>query len=595
MTVVVFPNGQRKDPMSFCWKMFCFGLCALLAAGVTVVGLSYLLPHSASEDGGSAKGPIWFEDITDQVGLVFTHDAGPTGSYFLPQIIGSGAALFDFDGDGRLDLYLLQNGGPDSGARNRLFRQLPNGHFQDVSAGSGLDVAGHNMGVAIGDVNNDGLPDVLLTQYGGIRLFLNKGDGTFTDVTKESGLANPAWATAAAFVDYDRDGWLDLVVVNYLDYTLRQPCEGSGQKEDYCHPNAYPGTITRLFRNRGRTRGAPTGLVRFQDVTLASGLGAVRSKGLGVVCADFTGDGWPDIFVACDAEANRLWVNRHDGTFAEEALERNLAFNALGQAAGNMGVTLGAVNRDGLFDLFVTHLTEETNTLWGQPARGVFEDRTAAAGLLSASWRGTGFGTILADFDLDGDLDLALVNGRVSRARSAAAMPGMDSFWWPYGERNQLFANDGGHFRDVSSQNPDFCGRCNVARGLAWGDVDNDGRLDLLVTRIAGQARLYHNIAPRRGHWLLVRALLDRAHGQRDAYGAEVTVEAGRRRWTRLVNPSQSFLSSGDPRVHFGLGSAARVDAFHVLWPDGTREWFPSRRADRQVVLRQGQGSKRPP
>jgi hypothetical protein len=379
---------------------------------------------------GDAVGPSWFADITEEKRLDFVHDAGPTGTFFLPQIVGSGAALFDFDNDGRLDIYLVQNGGP-AGAKNRLYCQLPNGTFQDVSAGSGLDIAGHNMGVAIGDVNNDGWPDVLVTQYGGIKLFLNKGDGTFQDVTREAGLDSPLWATSASFVDYDRDGWLDLVVVHYVDYDPTRICGSGRAARDYCHPTSFYGTITKLFHNTTGRRPGPSCGVRFEDVTLASGLARVPGTGLGVVCADFTGDGWPDLFVANDARPNRLWVNQHDGTFKEEALLRGLAYNVEGQPQGNMGVALGDVDGDGHFDIFVTHLVDETNTLWRQSPRGLFRDSTVAAGLAERSGRGTGFGTVLADFDHDGALDLAVVNGRVYIAlrsrRNAWARTGVGS------------------------------------------------------------------------------------------------------------------------------------------------------------------------
>jgi hypothetical protein len=544
----------------------------------------------------------WFVDITDQVGLKFVHDAGPLGKYFMPESLGSGAALFDFDNDGRLDIYLVQNAGPNSHSTNRLFHQGPDGRFTDVSAGSGLDVAGYGMGVAIGDVNNDGWPDVLLTEYGRIRLFLNNGNGTFTDVTKEAGLDNPFWGTSAAFVDYDRDGWLDLVVVNYVDYIEGRPCLNAAGHREYCGPNSFTGQVTKLFHNLGAKRearsaerdaqSAENGAPRFQDVTSESGLGRFPGPGLGVFCGDFNGDGWPDIFVANDAKPNHLWINQHDGTFKEEAVARGIAYNAMGKAEANMGIAIGDVDGDGLFDVFVTHLTDETNRLWKQGPRGMFQDRTVGVGLANPRWRGTGFGTLLGDFNHDGALDLAVVNGRVKRPVGSPAAPAgsrPDSFWRAYAERNQLFANQGdGRFRDISPQNGPFCGTARVSRGLACGDIDGDGALDLLVTSISGPVRLYRNVAPKRGHWLLVRAIDPALH--RDAYGAEVQVRAAGRRWVRCLNPGYSFLCSNDPRAHFGLGQAAHVDEIQVLWPDGSEEIFPGRNADQVVVLRKGDG-----
>jgi hypothetical protein len=508
----------------------------------------------------------------------------------MPQAIGSGVALFDFNQDGLLDIYLLQNGGP-KGATNKLYQQLPGGKFKDVSAGSGLDIAGYNMGVAIGDVNNDGWPDVLVTQYGALRLFLNNGNGTFTDVTEEAGLKNPAWGVSAAFFDFDRDGWLDLVVVNYVDYDPTWPCPSPDGGREYCSPSVFPHRVSRLFRNLGPgpslSRSTRPAVPRFQDVTVASGLGSRPGPGLGVVCADFNGDGWPDIFIANDGAPNHLWINRHNGTFAEEAVERGLAYNAWGRSQAGMGVAFGDIHGQGWFDVYVTHLAEEYNTLWRQGPRGLFRDQTAAHGLAKPRWRGTGFGTVLADFDQDGTLDLAVVNGRITRREQGN--PALGEHWGRYAERNQLFANDGvGHFRDISLWNEDFCGPGNVARGLAYGDLQGTGALDLLVTTIAGRARLYKNVAPNRGHWLRVRAVEPAL--KRDAYGAEIQVRAGERSWLRWINPASSFLSSSDPRAHFGLGSAGQVDAIAVVWPDGAEEAFPGSFADREVVLRKGEG-----
>jgi hypothetical protein len=325
-------------------------------------------------------------------------------------------------------------------------------------------------------------------------------------------------------------------------------------------------------------------------VTAASGLGKAAGPGLGVFCADFTGDGWPDIFIANDGKPNHLWVNQKNGTFKEEAHPRGVANNAQGQAEAGMGIALADVDGDGLFDLFVTHLTDETNTLWTQGPAGLFRDRTAALGLSSPRWRGTGFGTVLADFDHDGWPDLAVVNGRVGRG-PGVPNPDLGPHWGRYAERNQLFANEGdGRFRDISPQNKPFCGTPNIARGLAWGDVDNDGAVDLLVTTVAGRARLFRNVAPKRGHWLTVRAV-DPAL-RRDAIGAVVRVRTpGRDRpLMRLINPAASYLSSGDVRAHFGLGPAERVDGIEVEWPDGTRETFEGCGADQEVKLEKGKG-----
>ncbi len=566
-----------------------------LAAPLTLI----LAVISGCQDVGSTSspaGPILFQDVTSQVGLAFVQDAGPLGDYFMPQIVGSGAALFDYDNDGLLDIYLLNNAGPNSKSTNRLFHQEKDGGFRDASAGSGLDITGYGMGVAIGDINNDGWPDMLVTQYGGSRLFVNKGDGTFTDITRSAGLDLVLWGTSASFVDYDRDGWLDLVVVHYLDYGPDRPCTDVGGRREYCPPQAFHGTVSKLYHNLGgkssRTPGDTS--VRFEDVTIKSGLGKRPGNGLGIVCADFDGDGWPDILIANDRQMNYLWINRRDGTFLEEGLQRGVAYNAEGQAQANMGVTIGDVDGDLRFDLFISHLTEETHTLCRQKASGRFQDVTAASGLAAPRWRGTGFGTVMADFDCDGAPDVAVVNGRVMYGKPPeSAIPGAETeagpFWSHYADRNQLFLNDGqGKFLDISLANHPFCGRPGVFRGLACGDIDNDGALDLLATCIAGHARIFKNIAVPHGHWLMVRALDPTLH--RDAYGAEVTIEASGKRFKRWLNPGYSYLCSNDPRLHFGLGQANHVEVIEVLWPNGDAEEFRDFKADQAIELRKGSG-----
>ena len=386
------------------YSLFCVLFAVLLGAACNSA------PPVPPEE--KSEGPAWFEDVTEASGIRFVHDAGPVGTYFMPQQVGSGAAMFDADGDGKLDILLLQNGGPN-GSKNVLYLQTSDGKFRDASAGSGLDFAGHNMGVAIGDVDDDGRPDVLVTQYTGLKFFLNRGEGRFVDATKESGLSNPAWSTSAAFFDYDRDGRLDLIVASYVDYDPTWVCTGHNSARDYCAPKVFKGRVSRLFHND-----SAGGIVRFTDVTEASGFSRVPGPGLGVVCADFDGDGWPDVFIANDGAPNRLWMNQKNGTFHEEAMQRGIAYNAMGVAQAGMGVALGDVDGDGLFDIFVTHLSEETHTLWKQGPRGLFSDATAAAGLIAPTGRSTGFGTLLADFDHDGTLDLALANGRVAARTS---------------------------------------------------------------------------------------------------------------------------------------------------------------------------------
>lgn len=571
-------------------------LHGLAACGVMLVACDRQTRLAPAKTVTPSPAAPWFDDVTEQLRLEFTHDPGKTGELFMPEMVGSGAALFDFDSDGRLDIYLLQNAGRESASKNTLLHQENDGTFRNVSAGSGLDVSGRGMGVAVGDVDNDGAPDVLVCEFGGARLFRNLGGGRFVELGPSAGIDNPHWASAAAFLDYDRDGWLDVVIVNYVAYDPSTRCNGPNGLPDYCGPTAFKGTVSRLFHNRGTAPG-----VRFEDVTLKAGLARAAGAGLGVVCADFDGDRWPDIFVTNDAAANTLWLNQHDGSFKDEAVLRGIAYNGIGRSAGNMGIALGDIDGDNAFDIFVTHLTEENHALWQQAPAGLFQDRTAATGLTAPRWHGTGFGAVLADFDQDAAPDLAIVNGRVRRAilpdAGRITNPDLPPHWNQYAERNQLFRNDRAGpapdgrrtFRDISLENDAFCKMPRVGRALAFGDVTGDGAVDLLVTNVAEAARLYQNVAPERGHWLLVRAV-EPAFGGRDAYGATVTLRTGPRRHTGWVVPASSYQASHDVRVHFGLGSASQIDGIEVIWPDGSSELFPGGPVDRQLVLEHGKG-----
>jgi hypothetical protein len=579
-------SSARLAPR-FRWVALTF--CAFFALAVALLGCRKT-PDSSEADESE---PSWFVDTTDEVGVDFRHDAGPVdGRYFMPQIVGSGIALFDFDGDDRLDLYLMNCGGP-TGRSNRLYRQLPNGTFEDVSRNSGLDISGYCMGAAVGDVNNDGLPDIAISQYGSVRLFLNNGNGTFTEITEEAGLDNPLWATSIAFVDYDRDGLLDLFVTNYVafDREVRCPHPTAGG-HDYCPPKTFNGTTSKLYRNLGVGGATKSGrpLVRFKDVSFASGIGRKAGPGLGVVCADFNGDGWPDVFVANDGAPNHLWINQKDGkTFKDEAAVRGVAVNAMAQVEANMGIGWGDLDGDGLQDLFVTHLGSETNTVWKQGPAGLFHDVTTTTGLDRPGWRGTGFGTVLGDFDNSGMLHAAVVNGAIWRR---APIPDhlLGPHFSQYAERNQLFRNDGkGRFRDVSELNKAFCGHTNVGRGLAMGDLRNDGSLWLVSSGLADRVQLFRPIA-NKGRWLLVQAIDPRY--RRDALGAEVHVYAGGKHQVRTIHTSASYLCSNDPRAHFGLGSIDKIDRIEVRWPDGVFEEFPGGDVNRLVKVQYGSGKR---
>lgn len=571
-------------------------------------------PSAPAAPNDVATSPAPFVDVTGESGICFVHDVGTQRDYFFPEIMSAGAALLDYDLDGDLDVYLINGAhwstnGPDpTGPQptNRLYRQDADGKFVDATAGSGLGDNGYGMGVAVGDINNDGYPDVFVSNYGADRLYLNRQDGTFADITQQAGIDNDRWSASAAFFDFDRDGWLDLFVTNYVDYLPFQPCIDNAGRLDYCNPAVFRRTPDRLYRNlggdlaesetAGETGDKAPSRVRFADVSLAAGIAEKSGAGLGVVCADLSGDGWPDVYVANDGHANRLWLNQQDGTFRDEAVVVGAAYDRLGKGQAGMGIAIGDLNDDAAFDLLVTHLDGETNALYLSQSAASFQEESLTAGLATSSLPLTGFGAAFVDFEHDGDLDLAVVNGRVVRSATASATAGRQSadFWAAYGEPNQLLVNDGrGRFQLLQSSQDAFSQPAAPSRALACGDIDNDGDVDLLVTNTAGPARLYRNDAVKQGHWLNVRAV-DPSRGGRDALGAQVTVHAAGRRWRQLVAPGSSYLASHDPRVHFGLGPATTIERIEVLWPDGAEEAFLSGKetpADQFLVLKRGEGT----
>ncbi len=482
---------------------------------------------------------------------------------------------------------------------NRLYRQEESGRFVDVTMGSGLADSGYGMGAGVGDINNDGYPDLYVSNYGPDRLYLNQQDGTFLDVTQQAGIDSVAWGASISFLDYDRDGWLDIFVTNYVDYDPTYDCHDLRDVPEFCGPQVFPGTSDRLFRNRtGEAVAEGDGAqpaVRFEDVSLKSGIATRPGPGLGVVCADFNGDRCPDIYVANDHWANFLWINNHDGTFSEEGVVRGSAYGGRGMVQGSMGIAVADVNRDGWLDLFVTNFEGENNALYlGGPDR-MFTESSTPLNVASASLHQTGFGTAFVDLDHDSDLDLLILNGRVrrpsTRARDAAASA--TGFWESYAQPNQVLINEGERFVEHRSSSDPFTGRSFISRGLALGDIDHDGDLDMLVTNGAGPARLFVNDAAKHGHWLQVRAI-EPELGSRDAYGAVVTVildEAGKKRQTAVLNPGSSYLVSSEPVVHFGLGAVNDVVRFEVVWPDGTEERFDGGSVDRVVVLEHGTGT----
>ena len=598
-------------------RIACCLYCAvLLAASVSGCDGDGEGDHPAaggSDPGTAGSSGVLFEEATDRLSVDFVHDPGPTGRYFMPEMVPPGAALFDFDRDGDLDLYLVNSGAmddrgqpaADSTVANRLYRQAADGRFEDVSVASGLADTGYGMGVAAGDINNDGYPDLYLSNFGPDRLYLNQRDGTFQDITTAAGIDNASWSTSVAMFDLDRDGWLDLYVTNYVDYRAGMKCPDNSGRPDYCGPQVFDGHPDRLYRNLGgeRVAGEASGTVRFADISPQAGVSRQGGPGLGVVCADFNGDDWPDIYVANDHAANFLWINARDGTFREEALFRGGALSAGGRPQASMGIACGDIDGNGRIDLLLTHLAGENNALYMSFDQQGFRESSQWAGLAMPSLGYTGFGTQFLDLDNDGDLDLLVANGRVKRAtRDGQSQPdeSVPEFWKIYAERNHVFLNDGsGRFQRYDNRSDPLVSRVEVSRGLATGDIDNDGDVDVVVSNTAGPVRILINNCnstkrPGKGsHWLIVKAeLADR--GGRMALGASVAVSAGESRFLRLVQPATSYLSSSDPRVHFGLGKIERVDAIEIRWPDGTLERFAGGLVDRIVTLEQGAGEVQP-
>jgi hypothetical protein len=531
-------------------------------------------------------------DKTADSGLDFTHVNGAAGELLLPEVIGSGGALFDYDNDGDLDLFAVQGStlrpaaARAPGARSRLFRNdgglngNPSLRFTDVTERSGLGVAGYGMGAATGDIDNDGWIDLYVTLLGSSRMFRNRGDGTFVDVTSATRTDVSAWPTSATFFDYDRDGWLDLFVVTYVDFGLdmKRECFSAGSARDYCNPVVYAPVPDRLFRNEGNGT--------FTDVSAHAGISRAAARGLGVLAADFNDDGWLDVYVANDGDANQLWINqRGTGTFTDDALLAGVAVNRTGQAQGSMGVDLGDIDGDGDEDLFVTNLDNEGNTLYLNVGKGLYEDRTTESGLFKLGL--TGFGTRFMDYDLDGWLDLFVANGAV-RHLSRQVQAGEP---YPLKQPSQVYLNDRkGKFSDVTGRAGPALAPLFVARGVAAGDLDNDGGPDLVVFNNSGPARVLMNEVSPRGHWLGVRAV--DARYRRDALQARVELVRRGRAQVKRVQIDGSYCASGDPRVVFGLDQDQSPQIVRVHWGPGDVEEFRGLSADRYWRLERGKGAK---
>jgi enediyne biosynthesis protein E4 len=535
----------------------------------------------------------WFTESAQAAGIDFTHVNGATGKFYYPEILPPGVALFDFDNDGDLDAYLVQ-GHPlgtdkvDPSLKGRLYRNdlevRPDGsrslHFTDVTEQSGIDATAFGFGVATGDVDNDGYVDLYLTNFGGSQLYHNNGNGTFADVTKQSGAGNqPGFGVSAAFLDYDRDGWLDLYVgnnVNYRGLDRETVCPNPAGARDYCPPQIYGGFPDRLYHNDGKGH--------LTDVSSRALPGLRPRPALGVSTADFDGDGWIDIYVADDGEDNLLWLNQKNGTFREVALASGVAVTAEGKAEASMGVDAGDYDNDGDDDLIITELTSQGFNLFVNDGSARFRDQGAVSGLGPATTQYTGWGTAWFDYDNDGLLDTFMANGTI------ITLEGHGDVTFPYDQHKLLFRNLGnGRFEDVTSKAGRSFAMSESGRGAAFGDVDNDGDMDILVGNDSGRARLLINNIGNRQHWVGLRLVGGTA--PRDMLGARVgvTTSDGRTLWRR-VRSDGSYASANDPRILVGLGPSAAAPHVQVKWPDGRTEQWSTVAVDRWSTLKQGEG-----
>ncbi len=555
------------------------------------------LAHSASQDQPTSS--ALFAEVSARAGIHFTHTNGATGKFHYVEFSPAGCAFFDYDNDGFLDIFLVQSGsseppvpppsleGRQDGAISSrphcaLYHNNGDGTFTDVTVGSGLDTdLGYGQGVAVGDYDNDGYDDLFITAYGGNHLFHNEhGSGKFTDVTHAMGLDtihSTCYATSAAFGDYDNDGRLDLYVCYYSPWTWNQdrPCYDDHKQQDYCAPDTLPADTHRLYHNEGN---------RFVDVSERSGITKAAGRGLAVAFLDYDGDGKQDLFVANDLSPNLLWHNNGNGTFTDVAAQAGCARSEEGALMAGMGIALADYDHSGRESLFVTNFSGMPNTLYQNAGQGLFRNISVVSGLALPHLKFLAFGCEFLDYDADGWPDLMIANGHVY----IHADTRLDGSTYP--ERKQLFHNEGnGTFREITD--PGALGELNtpmVARGLAVGDYDNDGRLDALFNNQNGPAQLFHNQDRSPNHWVSFKTIGMKSN--RDGYHTRFVLQAGGMRQTAVVHAGSSYLSHSDSRVYFGLGRATKIKQVEIHWPSGTKDILKEIAPDACYVVTEGKG-----
>jgi len=511
-------------------------------------------------------------DVTAGAGVQFRHNSGAYGGKLLPETLGAGCAFLDYDGDGWQDILLINGTDWPGHKRERstlkLYRNNRNGTFSDVTRSAGLDVEMYGMGVAVGDYDNDGYPDILVTCVGQNVLFKNTGKGTFRDVTKTSGLGGrQAFSTSAVWFDFDRDGLLDLFVCNYVKWSPEHDvfCSPDGKNKSYCTPEAYRGETCWLFHNLGNGK--------FEDVTPTSGIFDSSSKSLGVALLDYDQDGWPDLLVANDTQPNKLYRNLRNGTFKDVAVDAGIAFSAEGKARAGMGVDVADFNNSGSPGVAITNFDNEMIGLYRASGGGNYVDVAAQSGVGLASKDKLGFGCTFLDANLDGALDLAVVNGHIDDTVRNVRGVG-------YAQPPQLFLNDGqGRFHDVAADAGGGFAQPKVGRGLAYGDFDRDGDLDLLITTNNGPAYLYRNDQLNGNKSLRIRLVGTKSN--RDAIGSKVRIFLGETSQSRMVKGGSSYLSQSELPLTFGLGKRDKIDRLVIDWPNGGTEEYKNVAAGR--------------
>ncbi|MBI3405317.1 MAG: CRTAC1 family protein [Acidobacteria bacterium] len=557
---------------------------SFLLIGFVFAATLAVIRHASSQEKSPPQFTPRFVDVSAQAGVTLKNLSGSPKKDFLLEVAGNGAAWIDFDNDGLLDLLIVNGSRIENIDRGgdpmlALYHNLGNGKFADVTATAGLTRKGWGMGVCVADIDNDGFDDFFVTAYGKVALYRNNGNGTFSDITEKSGIRESGWSTGCAFGDYDRDGFVDLYVANYVAMDVKKtPTPGVSSFCQYmgmnvlCGPRGLPGGVDHLYHNSGNGT--------FTDVSEKAGIRDPGYYGFGVLFTDFDNDGWPDIYVANDSTPNFLFHNNHDGTFTEIGMQAGVALSEEGRPQAGMGVDAGDYDGDGWLDIFVTNFSQDTSTLYRNHGDGTFSVETYRAGLGESSLPYLKWGTGLVDFDNDGWLDLFVANGHI--------YPQVDSY--PVGSRflepSQLFQNLGnGRFREVSAKAlaglPD-----RSSRGVAFGDFDNDGAVDLAVVNLDDRPFLLRNVIGNKNHWLSLK--LVGVKSNRDAIGAHVTLEVGGRKHIAEVRSGGSYISHNDFRVHFGLGSVERAARLEVRWPNGLVQKFENISSNQFLKLTEG-------